>query len=191
MGTKLKDFHHYKGPNLARSEKIERKVIQLLLLSKLSDNERESSVVWELKHASGCCQIARILAEKRKLDVEISEVVAVLHDIYVIVEGKYKDHARLGALIAEEILREIGGWSNEEIKTITEAIFHHSEKEIYTKNPNVELIKDVDAFDCSLYKGAEGYYRIHKPPHIFREYVNRLKQVRKELGLSIEDIFRE
>lgn len=187
----LVDYHHYKGNNLTPAEKAERKVVELLLESKLSNSVRESSVVFELKHSSGCCQIARILAQKRGLDVTICETAALMHDIYVIVEGKYSDHAKNGAPIARNILEEIGGFSDEQIDTITNAIAHHSEKEIYSDDPYVELVKDVDVFDCSLYRGAEGYYRLHKPEHIFREYVKRIKKVRKELNLPSEPVFRD
>lgn len=188
--SKLKDYHHYKGSDMSASEKVERRVVQLLLTTNLPDSRRESSIVWELKHSSGCCQIARILAQKRRLDMEIAEVASLMHDIYVIVTGKYKDHAKLGAPIAEKVLREIGGFSEKDIKTITSAIAHHSEKEIYTKDPYVELVKDVDVFDCSLYKGVEGYYKLHKPLPIFKEYAKRIKAIRKELGLPPEDVFR-
>lgn len=186
----LKDFHHYKGNELSRFEKVERKVMELILASKISDIKREDSVIFELMHASGCMQIARILAQKRNLSIEIAEVASMLHDIYVVVEGKYKDHAKLGAPIAEMILREIGGFSEEEIKIVTDAVFHHSEKEIYSDDPYTELVKDVDVFDCSLYKNAEGFYKLHKPEPIFNEYVNRIKKVREELGLKPEEAFR-
>ncbi len=191
MEQASKDFHHYKGNELSRSEKVERKVAELLLASQLADSERESSIIWELKHSSGCAQIARILAQKRNLDVEISEVSSILHDIYVIVEGKYKDHAKLGAPIAEDILKEVGGFSDDEIGRITQAVVHHSEKEIYSDDPYIELVKDVDVFDCSLYKGAEGFYRIHKPEEIVKEYINRIRTIRKELGLNPEEVFRD
>lgn len=190
MDNKLKDFHHYKGDDLSPSERVERKIAELLLASNVPDIERDSSVIWELKHSSGCCQIARILAQKRNLDVSIAEVASSLHDIYVVVEGKYKDHAKLGAKIAREILEEVGGFSGDQINTVVEAVAHHSEKEIYSDNPYIELIKDVDVFDCSLYKGAEGFYRLHKPEDIFKEYASRIKKVREELGLPPENIFR-
>lgn len=190
MKNKLKDFHHYKGNELTPSEKVERKVVEILLTSSLPDAKRESSVIWELKHSSGCCQIGRILAEKRKLNITICEVASLIHDIYSIVQGKYKEHAKLGAPIAEKILKEIGGFSEEEIAIITQAVAHHSEKEIYSDNPYIELVKDVDVFDCSLYKGAEGFYKIHKSEDVFREYVNRIRKVREELGLPVDNIFR-
>lgn len=190
MKNKLKDFHHYKGNDLSRFEKVERRVIELILASKIPDSKREDSIIFELKHAASCTQIARILAQKRKLNIEISDAAAALHDIYVIVSGTYKNHAKLGSPIAKNILLEIGGFSKKEIETITEAVEHHSEKEIYSDNPYTELVKDVDVFDCSLYKNAEGFYRLHKPGHIFKEYVNRIKRVRKELGLKPKEVFR-
>lgn len=186
-----KDFHHYKGKNLTRSEKIERRVLQILLKSKLPDKQRESSIIWEIKHSSGCCQIGRMLAEKRGLDNELVNVICVLHDIFSILKGKYKDHAAKSAAIAEKILHESNEFNNKEIKLITEAIKHHSEKDIYSDNPYIEIAKDVDVFDCSLYRNAEGYYKLHKPAKVFREYVRRIKKVRKELCLQNKKIFRE
>ncbi len=191
MPTDLKDFHHYKGNDLTPPEKVERKFAELLLRSKLPDSDRESSIIWELKHSSGCCQIGRILAQKRGLDVEISETAALLHDIYVAVEGKYSNHAALGAPLAQKLLEEVGGFAPDQIKTIVTAIAEHSQKEVYSDDPYVELVKDVDVFDCSLYRGAEDYYRIHKPAEIVEEYAKRTKAVRKELGLPVEETFRK
>lgn len=187
----LQDFHHYKGNALTPAEKIERKVTELLLSSTIPDSERESSVIFELKHSSGCTQIARILAQKRGLDVTISETAALMHDIYVIVSGKYSNHAKNGAPIAKKILEENGGFSEKQIETIVSAIAHHSEKEIYSDDPYIELVKDVDVLDCSLYRGAEGYYRLHKPEHIVKEYVKRIKKVRQELSLPDKPVFRD
>ncbi len=186
-----KDFHHFKGNELTRSEKLQRKVVELLLKSKIPDEKRESSIVWELKHSSGCLQIGRILAQKRNLDVEIAEIACLLHDIYVIVEGKYEGHGKRGAEITGKILEDSRDFSKEEINTITESIAHHSEKQIYTDKPYVELVKDADVFDCSLYENAKGFYILHKPKEIYDEYVKRIKSVRKELGLKQDDVFRE
>lgn len=162
----------------------------MLLESKISDEQRESSIIWELKHSSGCCQIGRVLAQKRNLDIEIAEIVCILHDIYVIVEGKYKEHAKRGAEIARKMLEESGDFTPEEIDLITEAIAHHSEKQIYTDKPYVELVKDADVFECSLYENAQGFYILHKPKDVYEEYVKRIKSVRKELGLIEDEVFR-
>lgn len=191
MSTPLKDFHHYKGTDLTPAEQVERKFVEMMMESTVADSERVSSVIWELKHSTGCCQIARILAQKRGLDIDTGEVACLLHDIYVAVTGKGEDHAILGAPMAEKLLNEIGGFSTDQITTIVTAIAKHSQKDIYSDDPYVELVKDVDVFDCSLYRGSENYYKIHKTPEMLEQYVKRVKAVRAELGLSTEDIFRK
>lgn len=190
MKNQWKDFHHYKGNDLTRFEKVESKVVEMIYSSAIPDEQREDSQIFEFMHACGCMQIGRILAQRRNLKIDVAGVASMLHDIYVIVEGKYKDHAKQGAPIAKKILEEIGGFSKEEIETITTAIAHHSEKEIFSDDPYIELVKDVDVFDCSLYKNAEGFYRIHKPEHIVKEYEKRIRKVREELGLSQDPVFR-
>ena len=122
----VKDFHHFKGNELTRSEKVQLQIVELLLHSKLPDTERESSIMWELKHTAGCCQIGRILAQKRNLDVEIAEIICAMHDIWVIVTGKYSEHAKKGAEYAKKMLEKTGDFSKDEIETIAEAIRHHS-----------------------------------------------------------------
>lgn len=180
---KKESYHHFKGNKLNRSELVQRKVVQLILNSKLTDKQRESSKVFELKHSSGCTQVGRILAEKRRLNKEYAELICALHDIYVIVKGKYKDHAHLGAPIAEHILKKTKKFSEKEIKVISEAIFSHSDKHIYTKNPYVELAKDADTLDCFLYDNVEGYYTGNKPPEVAKEYFRRIIKLRKEMGM--------
>lgn len=185
---KLKDFHHYKGDTLTRYEQVERKVLEIILSIK-SDEGREDSKIFEFMHACGSIQIARILAQKRKLNIDIAATSTILHDIQTIISGISKDHAKLGAPIAKKILEEFNFPKNE-IEIIIKAITLHSEKEIYTDDPYVELVKDADVFECSLYKNASDWYKIHKSPHIYKEYVRRIKKVRKELGLPINNIFR-
>lgn len=188
--AEYQDFHHYKGTNLSRSEKIERVVAELLINSPISDDQRESSMIWEFKHSSGCVQIAKILAQARDLDAEIAEVASILHDIYVITDCKYSDHAHKGAPIARRLLEENGEFNPDEIDLIVSAVESHSDKQVYSDKPYDELVKDVDVFDCSLYKNAEGYYRLHKPPEIVAHYEARIKKVRKELNLPEEPLFR-
>ncbi len=187
----IKDFHHFKGNELSRTEKIQLKVVELILKSKLPDEKRENSTAWELKHSAGCCQIGRILGQKRNLNLELCETICVLHDIHAIIEGKYEQHAKKSAGIAKRMLEESGDFDKEEIRLITEAIANHSDKQIHTDKPYVEMMKDVDAFDCSLYQNAKGFYILHKPKEIYDEYVKRIRSVRKELGLNEKEVFRE
>lgn len=190
MNNRFHSFHHFKGNNLSPSEIVQRKIIQLLLKSKVPDSKRDSSIVFELKHSSGVIEVARILAEKRNLDVTLAEVIAVLHDINVIIYGSYKDHAIKGGKIAKKILQKIGGFSTDEINLISNAVSYHSEKTIYSKDPYVELIKDADVFSCSYFENSEDGYRRDKSSLVFQHTVSRIQKVRKELGLPKEPVFR-
>ncbi len=187
----MKDFHHFKGNELSRTEKIQLKVIELILKSKVPDENRENSIAWELKHSAGCIQIGRMLAQKRGLDIELCEAICALHDIHAVTEGKYWEHAKKSAEAAKKILEDSADFDSEEIKLITEAIANHSDKQIHTGKPYVEMIKDVDALDCSLYENAKGFYILHKPKEIYDEYVKRIRNVRKEFGLDEKEVFRE
>ncbi len=187
---KATSFHHFKGKNLTPSEKIERKVVQLLLNTKVPDSKRDTSIIFELKHSSECVSVARILAQKRGLSIDLAEVASVLHDISVIVSGKYKDHGPLGGKIARKILEKIGGFGPKKIETICNAVSHHSEKDVYSKNPYLELVKDADVFSCSLYKNAGDEYQRIKSKAMFGHYQKRVKRVRLELNLPKSPTFR-
>ena len=191
LRNQYSDYPHFKGNNLSRSEKIQREVVEMILNSDIPNEKRESSDIWELKHSSGCCQVGRILAEKRGLNVELVEIIAVLHDIAVVTTGSYKDHAKKGGIVAKKILEKSNDFSVEEIKTICDGVAHHSEKDIYSDNPYIEIAKDLDAFDCCLYEGSINYYKIHKPKDVFEKYCDRIRKVRKELGLQTDKLFRE
>ena len=182
-------YHHFKGNQLSRSEAMQRMVVEKILTSPLLDDQRESSKIWELKHSSTCLQIGRILALKRGLDIELAEIICVLHDIAVIETGMYQDHARKGAKIARELLRKTGGFTEAEITIICDAIAHHSEKDQHTEEPYRELIKDADVYDCSLYEGSASYYKEQKPPQVSAEYFKRVQKISEELGVPVRPDF--
>ena len=178
-------YHHLKGATLSRSESIEKFVLDSIIESDLSNEQRESSSHWEIMHSSTCKAFMHVLAEKRGLDVELARVAGALHDFYVIKTGKYKDHARLGADLVAEILNNTQQFSDQEITAIVDMVGNHSDKHIYSDNQYNELIKDADVFDCSLYEGTESYYLAKKPFPVCREYFERIKSVRAELGLPM------
>lgn len=180
-------YHHFAGSNLNDSEKVQRYVIHQILKSKVPNSKRENSIEWELKHSSSCIQVGRILAEKRGLDVKLVEMIAALHDIYAIRTGKYKDHAKKGAKIAEGILKRLTMLNGGEIRTIVDAIRNHSDKQIYSSDPYIEVAKDLDTLDCFLYD--ENIYH-EKAPVIRKEYFQRIISIRKELGLPEKDFFK-
>ena len=180
-------YHHFIG-KLTRSEKVQAWIVNELLNSKLPLDKRESSVQWELKHSSGVIQIARILAQKRNVNEELAEIAAGLHDVYVIVEGGYTEHAQKGAVLARELLQNSGQFSNSEVVNICNAIANHSDKHIQSKDSFVELIKDADCFDCFLYGDSVYDY---KPPEMLKHYYRRIISIRKEIGLAPKKYFEE
>lgn len=182
-------YHHFKDEGLSRSDEIQRLVTQRILDSDVSDKSRENSIVWECKHSSSCLQVGRILALKRGLDLELTEVICALHDIYAIETGKYEKHAKHGAVIAREILEETGNFSHEEIDIVCTAIANHSDKHIESDDPYSELIKDADTYDCSLYDGTIAYYKEHKSPESFACYRKRAQAVSDELGVPLHPSF--
>ncbi|MFH1257006.1 MAG: HD domain-containing protein [Candidatus Diapherotrites archaeon] len=183
-------YHHFKGRDLNRSDKIQVLVLRELIDSRIPNSKRESSVEWEIKHSSSCIQIARILAEKRGLDVELAEIIAALHDISVIETGSYSNHAKESSKIAKKILEKSHDFSGKEIELVAAAIAEHSSKQDYSKNAYAELIKDADTLDCFLYDKSRNIYD-EKPPKIRKEYFKRVVKVRKELGLPVNKYFLE
>jgi HD superfamily phosphodiesterase len=177
-------YTHFKGNKISRVELIERLVVETIIKSKVPDEERAWSKVFELKHSSSVIQIGRVLAEKRGLNVELAVVMSALHDIYVNVTGRVSDHARKGVPIAEKILRETKKFKENEIKIVLQAVGNHSDKHLVSKNLYIEFMKDADVFDCSLYEGVHDAYLYEKSLAICKTYFARVKKVRKELGLK-------
>ena len=185
----LRPYHHFRNDRIEASDRVakcERLVVDKLLGSSLPDSRRESSVAWELKHEAGVAQMARLLARKRGLAVDLCTVGGILHDIYVIVEGKYEDHAHRGAPIAKAILDEIGLFSEEETARILKVVYHHSDKHIWTSDGFAELGKDADTLDCLLYPDALQYYLGNKRLEIFRHYLKRAQRLWDEFNLPQE-----
>jgi len=183
------DHHHYRLDQLdfdGFSDRVaiyERYVIDMLLQSDLDDSQRESSIAFELMHHHSTVQLARILARTRDLPLDVCSVGALLHDVYVMKCGKYKEHAHKSAELASMIIDEIGGFSSEEKEQILTIIYNHSDKEIWSDNPLTEFGKDVDTLDCFLYPNAFGYYLKHKKLPVFYNYVLRAKKVWDELSI--------
>lgn len=149
----------------------------------MPDAQRSWSKIFELKHSSSVAQIGRILAQKRGLKVDLAAVICTMHDISVFASGRVTDHAHKGAPIAEKMLRKTKKFTPQEIKLISGSIYNHSDKQIISKNPYHELVKDADVFDCGLYDSVHDAYVYEKAPKTCRAYFNRIKRIRRELGL--------
>ena len=181
-------YHHFIGNELNRSEKIQAWIVNELLNSKVPNEKRESSIQWELKHSSGVIQMARLLAQKRNVNEELAEIAASLHDIYVITDGKYDEHAKKGAPIARSLLENSNQFSKTEMDKICDAIANHSDKHIYGNDQLIELIKDADTFDCFFY-GDKVYD--YKPNDKLKHYYKRIIKIREEFGLPAKKYFSE
>lgn len=91
-----------------------------------------------------------LLALKRNLNVELATTCGMLHDIANVKGTGGDNHALKGAEEAEEFLRAINLYTDEEIKTITIAISKHSDKNVIHE-PYDELLKDGDVMSHCFY----------------------------------------
>jgi hypothetical protein len=188
----LRDYHHFKTKQIDGSDGVarcERHVIDLLLGSTLSEDDRDSSVAFELKHHAAVTQFARLLARKRAMPEAVCTVGALLHDIYVITHGRYQDHAHRGAPIADRIAEEVGNFGPADRRAIHSIVHDHSDKHVWSDDAFAEFGKDVDVLDCFLYPGAFEYYLLHKSLPAFKEYLARAKAVWAELGIPSDPRF--
>lgn len=188
----LAPYHHYStASNAPRTsvEQLEQQVVALLLSSTVDDAHRESSICFELKHSSAVTQFSRLLARQRSLPVDVCAAGGLLHDIYVIVEGGYSDHAHLGAPIARSMMTAVGGFQESEIKDAESIVWNHSDKHLTSDDPFAEFGKDVDVLDAFLYPGAFDWYLANKPLATFFFYLLRAKRVWADLGVPAEPGF--
>jgi len=144
--------------------------IDAILLNQENVNVRPEGYI----HLYGVAQACTMLAIKRKLDVEICTIIGLLHDIYTYKIGYVKEHAILGAIEAENLLRDLEIFTDEEIETIRTAISHHSDKK--TKHDKYsELLKDADVLQNSLYTTTSDI-----------KHRKRVKKVFRNLGIKIK-----
>src|ERR1044071_8362968 len=176
--------HHFKKDLIPLGDRVarcERYVIDVLLTSDIPDSQRQNSIAWELKHHSGVTQMARLLARKRGLQMDVCTIGALLHDIYAIIYGKYRDHAHLGAPIALQIANEIGGFTPQELNLIHQIVYDHSDKDVWSRDAYREFGKDADILDVFLYPGPFPEYLLIKSLPVFKHYLQRATNVWDEL----------
>ena len=100
-------------------------------------------------HLYSVSQTCTLLAMKRGQNVELAAIAGLLHDIHAYQTGNRKDHAHQGALAAKKILQELNLFSEEEIDMVSQAIWHHSDKDV-VDSPFDEVLKDADALQHFL-----------------------------------------
>jgi len=127
---------------------------------KIHENiDRPLKIEWNVMHMFSSSQLAKLYALKNNLKPELCAIIAILHDIAV-VEGKFREnHDKLaGEFVLGAISRYNNSYrrklepiSSEEIQIIVKAITVHGFKEVYTDEPYVEMLKNVDSLDAYLY----------------------------------------
>ena len=129
-------------------------------------------------HLYGVSLAAVILAGKRGLDPELAAMAGMLHDLHAYRSGSYDDHARKGAELAEQILKELGLTDQEETKIICSAISHHDDKHSVDA-PMDELLKDADVIHHCMNDPSKPVKGKEK---------KRFAQICAELGLSYRNL---
>lgn len=144
--------YNKEGDDMDRLEYIRNKTDRIL------DNMKDDvSCKLAYVHLYGVSQMASLLAKKRRLNVELCCIAAMLHDISQYETGEHKDHAKHSAIRAEEILHATNEFNEEEVSIITSAITVHSEKTTIHGDYE-ELLKDSDVL-------AHYFYNVNVPIH--------------------------
>ena len=144
--------------------------IDTILLNQENVNVRPDGYI----HLYGVAQNCSLLAIKRGLNVELCTIIGMLHDIYTYKVEYVKEHALLGSIEAENLLRDLEIFTDDEIELVKNAISHHSDKKSIHDNYS-ELIKDADVLQNSLNKNS---FEI--------KHRKRLKKIFKDLGIKIK-----
>lgn len=159
------------------------RILSMLLseMKDLTDEGRDLPIRWNIMHMHSSSQLAKLLAIHRGIDPELAGIAAALHDIGVVMTKKHEGHAEIAPSyvydFVERYNRESGTKlskvTQEETDVIVNAIIQHSDKEICSDDPFVELLRDVDSLDAYLH-GVK----------IEGGRLERSQRVMKELGIA-------
>ena len=148
----------------------------------LPDEGRDFSIRWNLMHMYSSSQLAKLLAMHRGMDPELAGIAAALHDIGVVMTKKHEGHAEAAEKYVCDFIEKynfesgakLQSVTKEEMDKVVKAIVKHSEKGVYSSDPFVELLKDVDSLDGYLHGVKSEGARLE-----------RCKRVIEELGIKV------
>ena len=80
-----------------------------------SDEGRDLPIKWNMMHMYSSSQLAKIIALRRGMDMELASIAAAIHDIAVIVTKKRENHAERAEKYVREIIEEFNNKINEEL----------------------------------------------------------------------------
>ena len=109
------------------------KELRAYVNGELEKMENPDKRLGAVNHLYGVSLAATMIAKKRGLE----------HDLAAYKSGSYDDHAHKGAVLAREILGELGLTNAEETDLICSAIYHHDDK-LVVDGPMDEVLKDAD-----------------------------------------------
>ena len=133
-----------------RIEDAERHATDTAAANHTQPPQRDEPFHWERVHLASCARIAKDMAVERGCDPELAAIAAAIHDIGRIVTGKQAGHAPAGEQPARWLLEKLKLFTEEEIRTISLAVAHHSDKSVV--GPLIEeIVKDADVVDCYEY----------------------------------------
>ncbi len=101
-------------------------------------------------HLYGVAQACALIAQKRGENVELAVIAGMLHDISSYATMDSADHAHKGAEMAEEIMKSLNAFTEEEIEIVCNAIYNHSDKDMVHACFD-EVLKDADVMQHCLY----------------------------------------
>ena len=127
-----------------------------------------------VSHMYGVARFCTLLAMKRNMNIELATTCGMLHDICYMTGRGSQNHQLRGAEQAEEILKAMNLYSDDEINIITSAISKHGDKGT-VHEPYDELLKDADVMDHCLYNAD---FSIEKWEEV------RYKNLLTEFGLT-------
>lgn len=129
--------------------------------------DSEVSLQWTYMHLFSCSQLIKIPAYNLGLSMELAAITAALHDFGLLSTGIRKDHAAAGASMLDGFLDRYNDLYGEKRGIVTDkekgiiinAVRHHSEKDVDSSEPYLELLKDIDSLDRYLHGvPTEGAY---------------------------------
>jgi len=122
--------------------------------------EKESSFEHKMDHVMRVYNLCLFLAKNERVDLDVLKAAALLHDIARNKEDKDKtgkvDHAILGAIMAEPILRDLN-FPEQKIQAIKDCIVSHRYRNDHEpKTIEAKILFDADKLDTI---GAVGVAR--------------------------------
>ncbi len=105
-----------------------------------------------ITHTLSVIDMSLLLAHHRQLNDEWCACAALLHDLSIFLyNAGHPGHAQKSAQYAQAFLTD-GGFQQEEIDVILQAIANHSRKD-HRDDPYSEVLKDADLLARSLQEG--------------------------------------